>query len=207
MSGLIKVGSQSQAQHLQHLRPNHTPEPSAALLIHPVSCSGSTIPDTNGSSPTRVDKAATATQAALLQLDSLGHECLQRASDNFTTESSLDTQPATGPERAHPGDSTQTQQAPDQTPTAPTQQTPATPSKAARKPATKSSSTACGLKGCRDSKSVLSYLFAKCPYCAGIFCPRHRLPENHKCAEVDACNAEAKALNTETLIKQSLQGF
>ncbi|KAI8594177.1 hypothetical protein BDZ88DRAFT_384614, partial [Geranomyces variabilis] len=56
-------------------------------------------------------------------------------------------------------------------------------------PPTKKSASRCKLDGC--SEKVVK-IIGLCRYCAASFCAKHRLPEAHRCDEMQTCRQAAQ---------------
>eukprot|EP01137_Pigoraptor_chileana_P034011 Opistho-2@25924 len=54
----------------------------------------------------------------------------------------------------------------------------------------------CTMEGCADRPVML---VGDCKYCQGKFCGKHRLPETHACAQMDACRKQAFDKNASKL--------
>lgn len=54
----------------------------------------------------------------------------------------------------------------------------------------------CSFKACRDAAQRI---VGDCGFCAGHFCGKHRLLEDHKCEGLEDCKKESHARNKERL--------
>jgi predicted nucleic acid binding AN1-type Zn finger protein len=76
--------------------------------------------------------------------------------------------------------------------------TTATTATTASKPKPKST---CDYEMCKLKRAMI---IGDCAYCALKYCAQHRLPEMHKCSNLDACCKNAKKENSDRLASQAL---
>ena len=65
----------------------------------------------------------------------------------------------------------------------------------------KPKSTKCDYETCKLKRAMI---IGDCAYCALKYCAQHRLPETHKCSNLDACCKNAKKENSDRLASQAL---
>ena len=73
-------------------------------------------------------------------------------------------------------------------------------SKLIKKPKPNSSSR-CDYEGCKNKRAPI---IGDCCYCSLNYCTQHRLPELHKCDNLDACCKKAQKENSDRLKSQAL---
>ena len=69
------------------------------------------------------------------------------------------------------------------------------------KPKSTSGSTKCDYATCKLKRAMI---IGDCAYCAFKYCAQHRLPELHKCSNLNACCQNAKKENSDRLASQAL---
>ena len=57
----------------------------------------------------------------------------------------------------------------------------------------------CSASGCKK-KTVL--IVGDCKFCQMSHCSSHRLPEDHKCVEMEACRLQSYELNAKRLVSE-----
>ena len=63
------------------------------------------------------------------------------------------------------------------------------------------SSSRCDYEGCKNKRAPI---IGDCCYCSLKYCTQHRLPELHKCDNLDACCKKAQKENSDRLASQAL---
>ena len=63
------------------------------------------------------------------------------------------------------------------------------------------SSSRCDYEGCKNKRAPI---IGDCCYCSLKYCTQHRLPELHKCDNLDACCKKAQKENSDRLKSQAL---
>ena len=59
----------------------------------------------------------------------------------------------------------------------------------------------CDYEGCKNKRAVI---IGDCSYCSMKYCTQHRLPELHKCYNLDMCCKKAQKENSDRLKSQAL---
>ncbi len=65
----------------------------------------------------------------------------------------------------------------------------------------KKPSSRCDYEGCKNKRAAI---IGDCCYCSLKYCTQHRLPELHKCNQLDACCKKAQKENSDRLKSQAL---
>jgi ubiquitin C len=65
----------------------------------------------------------------------------------------------------------------------------------------KKPSSRCDYEGCKNKRAAI---IGDCCYCSLKYCTQHRLPELHKCDNLDACCKKAQKENSDRLKSQAL---
>jgi predicted nucleic acid binding AN1-type Zn finger protein len=65
----------------------------------------------------------------------------------------------------------------------------------------KKPSSRCDYEGCKNKRAAI---IGDCCYCSLKYCAQHRLPELHKCDNLDACCKKAQKENSDRLKSQAL---
>jgi len=59
----------------------------------------------------------------------------------------------------------------------------------------------CDYEGCKNKRAPM---IGDCSYCTMKYCTQHRLPELHKCDNLDVCCKKAQKENSDRLASQAL---